>query len=280
MISPLVDGRSKLIECSSALSKSGLYDIDYALNPYRGCSHGCLYCYAPDVIRCERGDSWGSWVEARTNISRVLRKEIAGIGKAKIGLATVTDPYQPAEKRFELTRSCLEVIARSDASLMLMTKSPLVLRDLDLLKQIKDLELCTTITTLDASISSILEPGAPPPSLRLGILRAGALAGIRTNVMISPLLMAPEGIERDLTALMELILESGCRSVTIDRLRMRPCATKRLESRLGSIQDVRLKKNLQGVMKSSESFSADALISDLSLKKRFPKMTFEIPDIG
>jgi len=187
MISPLSDG-VKLVECSSAFTESRLYDLDYALNPYRGCAHGCLYCYAPDVIKA--GDDWGSWVEARTNISRALKREISGIGGAKIGLATVTDPYQPAEERLGLTRACIEVIAQSDAALMLMTKSPLAKRDFDVLHKVKRLEFCVTITTLDEELAKVMEPGAPSPSARLKLLTEASAERFRTCAMVSPWLVS------------------------------------------------------------------------------------------
>jgi len=278
MISPLEGERVKLISCKTALSKSGLYDIDYALNPYKGCAHGCLYCYAPDIIKCEGYGEWGSWVEARANISRVLKKEIQKIGNAMIGLATVTDPYQPAEERLGLTRACLDVISKSDASLMLMTKSPLARRDFDLLKKIDKLEFCVTITTFDEDLARSMEPNAPSPKARLELLRDAADAGLRTTAMVSPWLVATDHPEGELIDMIELLGQAGCRNITIDRLRLRPTAERRIRDtvqrtghsssdRLGSIADL------------SERIDVRKMLESICAESRFPKIAFEIPEI-
>ncbi|MDR2846379.1 MAG: radical SAM protein, partial [Candidatus Methanoplasma sp.] len=105
------DGYYQVVECKRALSPSGLPEIDYALNPYGGCEHGCVYCYAPEVLHTE----WKDWrvVKVRTNIADRLAKELVGLS-GTVGIGTVTDPYQYAEKRFLLTRSCLEVLKAKD----------------------------------------------------------------------------------------------------------------------------------------------------------------------
>lgn len=268
----------KLISCTSALSKSGLYDIDYALNPYRGCAHGCLYCYAPDVIQCKNGESWGKWIEARTNISRALKKEIQGIGKSVIGLATVTDPYQPAEERLGLTRACLEVIANSHASLMLMTKSPLAIRDIDLLKRIKDLEFCVTITTLDGGIASTFEPGAPSPQSRLELLRQAAGAGLRTSIMISPWLVSTNDQEAELLELIRLASESGCKTVTLDQLRLRPTAVRRIDA-FQSNKDRTRVVPIREIVARSESADIESILASTGARNRFKEMRIETPMI-
>ena len=278
MISPLEGEPVKLISCKTALSKSGLYDIDYALNPYKGCAHGCLYCYAPDIINCAGCGEWGSWVEARANISRILKKEVQKIGNAMIGLATVTDPYQPAEERLGLTRACLEVISKSGASLMLMTKSPLARRDFDLLKKIDKLEFCVTITTFDEVLARSMEPNAPSPKARLELLRDAADAGLRTTAMISPWLVATDHPEGELIEMIELLGQAGCENITIDRLRLRPTAERRIRDivqrtghsssdRLGSIADL------------SERINVRKMLESICAESRFPKIAFEIPEI-
>jgi DNA repair photolyase len=276
MISPLEGEPVKLISCKTALSKSGLYDIDYALNPYKGCAHGCLYCYAPDIIKCEGCGEWGSWVEARANISRVLKKEIQEIGDAMIGLATVTDPYQPAEERLGLTRACIEVISKSDASLMLMTKSPLARRDFDLLKKIDKLEFCVTITTFDEGIASSVEPNAPSPKARLELLRDAADAGLRTTAMISPWLVATDHPEGELIEMIELLGQAGCRNITIDRLRLRPTAVRRIRDtiqRTGHSSSGRL----ASIIDLSEMINVSKMLESIRYESRFPKITFDTP---
>lgn len=237
MISPIRNDAIRLIKCGSALSKSGLYDIDYSLNPYRGCAHACLYCYAPDVTRYRDPGNWGQTVEARVNISRVLRKEIDRIRDSTIGLATVTDPYQPAEEQLRLTRSCLEVIAKADVRLMLMTKSGLAMRDLDLLSDIDSLEFCVTLTTMDEKIGSLLEPGAPEPNERIEMIRSASEAGLNVTAMVSPFLVSSGDYLGELADLMEIIGSTGCRTISIDRLRLRPTGRARIQRLLRNIDD-------------------------------------------
>ena len=108
--------------------------MNFALNPYGGCTHGCIYCYAPEVTHSE----WKEWraVRVKINIAERLAREIGGI-YGTIGIGTVTDPYQEPERRFELTRRCLEVISDHDLGINIMTKSDLVLRDMDLIGGLK-----------------------------------------------------------------------------------------------------------------------------------------------
>lgn len=272
MISPVSDG-VKLVECSSALTESRLYDLDYALNPYRGCAHGCLYCYAPDIINV--GEDWGSWVEARTNISRLLKKEISAIGGSKIGLATVTDPYQPAEERFELTRACIEVIAQSEAALMLMTKSPLARRDFDVLKKVKKLEFCVTVTTLDEEIAKILEPGATAPAERLKLLTDASLEGFKTCAMVSPLLVSRNEAESSLVEMIGKLDRAGCSAITLDRLRLRPTGLKKTLKLMASEDPNRRK--LAAVLHGSSTIPLENVLKKISARENYPRIAFEIP---
>lgn len=274
MISPLEGEPVRLISCTTALSKSGLYDIDYALNPYRGCAHGCLYCYAPDIIKCEGCGEWGSWVEARANISRVLKKEIQKIGGAMIGLATVTDPYQPAEERLGITRACLEVISHSDASVMLMTKSSLAFRDFDILRKIRKLEFCVTVTTLDEVLARQMEPNAPSPEARIDLLQESARSGFRTGAMISPWLVSSDNPQKELSEMIEKFAQAGCENITIDRLRMRPTAIKRVAGRRSS-QDQG--DSFRSVIERSENIDIAGILEETSARKLFPDITFELP---
>ena len=273
MISPVSNGSVKLTSCSRALSKSGLLDVDYALNPYFGCAHGCLYCYAPDVLRCERGLEWGDWVEARVNISRMLKKDIREVGNSVIGLSTVTDPYQPVEKQLGLTRACLTVISESSASLMLMTKSPLVLRDKDIIGRLRNAEVCITITTLDDRISSLFESKVAAPKERLAALRELSDAGIRTDAMASPLLVSGNDPRLEVEQLIEAVAETGCRSVTFDRLRLRETGRHRLKKRYSGTPDEEM---VGAVLRSSERIDLARLIEEIIESKKYPKMRFQV----
>lgn len=210
-------------------------------------------------------------MEARADISRRLKKEIGGVGKAVIGLSTVTDPYQPVEKELELTRACLEVISKSKASLMLMTKSPLVLRDLDLLMQMSGAEICITVTTLDEHISSLFEGKVPGPKSRLLALRELSGAGLKTDAMVSPLLIPGDDANERLMRLIDAISATGCRSVTFDRLRLRETARMRLMRQFSGAEN---EQEVNEIVSASERFSPRSAIASMIESGDYPEMSF------
>jgi len=216
------DGIFETVKCRRALSPSKLPDMDYALNPYGGCEHGCVYCYAPEVTHSE----WKEWriVRVRSNIADRLAKELVNV-RGVVGIGTVTDPYQYAEKRFMLTRQCLEVLKAGNSKIHIHTKSDLILRDLDLISQM-DSEVGITITTLDDRISRITEPGAPLPERRLKTLKELTDAGIKTYALVGPILGSLEGNEEEFV---EAILSTGTEHMSLDRLNLRPKMTERLQ---------------------------------------------------
>ena len=215
------DGPYRLIECRRALSPSGLPGIDYALNPYSGCSHGCVYCYAPEVTHSE----WRGWrvPGVRENIATRLSKEIGPL-RGTIGIGTSTDPYQYVERRFELTRQCLEIISRKGLAVNVMTKSDLFLRDADLLSGMRH-AIGVTVTTIDDPTSKRTEPGAPLPSVRLDAMRDAVDSGLSVYGLIGPVMSSLEGREAEFV---EAVVSTGIRAVCIDRLNHRPLLTERL----------------------------------------------------
>ncbi len=215
------NGPYQVVECKRALSPSGLPGIDYALNPYGGCEHGCIYCYAPEVLHTE----WKNWrvVKVRSNIPNRLAKELSGLS-GTIGIGTVTDPYQYAEKRFHLTQMCLEVLKAKDMRIHVHTKSDLILRDIDLISSMRG-EVGITITGIDDRYSKITEPGAPLPGKRLDALKLLTEAGVNTYALIGPVLDHIEGHEKELV---DAIVSTGTNRVYIDALNMRPLLSERL----------------------------------------------------
>ena len=209
------------MEAKRALSPSGLPGIDYALNPYGGCEHGCVYCYAPEVLHTD----WKDWrvVKVRSNIADRLSKELSGLD-GTIGVGTVTDPYQYAEKRFKLTQKCLRILKERDFRIHLHTKSDLVLRDAGLLASMRG-EVGITITGIDEKYSKITEPGAPLPVKRLYALEQLTSLGIDTYALIGPVLNHLEGREEDFVA---AIAATGVKRVFIDSLNPRPQLMERL----------------------------------------------------
>ncbi|MCZ7392208.1 MAG: radical SAM protein, partial [Candidatus Methanoperedens sp.] len=205
----------KEITVKTALSPSKLPGLDYALNPYRGCAHACVYCYAPSVIHWDRG-KWGELVEVKMNLPRILSKELRR-KKGVVGLGTVTDPYQPAEKKYEITRRCLELLLRHDFPVCIQTKSSLVLRDMDLLKQFSNIEVGVTLTALVDGIRAKMEPCASSVEERLLALSELERNGIKTWVFLGPVMPYITGVE----ALVEAIAEVKPRYVLVDRLRLK-----------------------------------------------------------
>ena len=173
------------IKVKTALSPSKLPGLDYALNPYRGCAHACVYCYAPSVIHWN--GKWGELVEVKVNLPRILSKTLRTAKKGVVGLGTVTDPYQPAEEKYEITRRCLELLRLHDFPVCIMTKSALVLRDIDLLREFSNIEVGITLTLPDDRLREKLEPGASSVEERLRALRELREAGIDTWVFLDHL---------------------------------------------------------------------------------------------
>ncbi len=205
----------KEIKIKTALSPSQLPCLDYALNPYRGCTHACAYCYAPSVIHYE--EKWGELIEIKVNLPRVLSKEMRTKKKGVVGLGTVTDPYQPAEKKYEITRRCLELLLMHDFPVCIQTKSSLVLRDLDLLRQFSDIEVGVTLTALDDDVRAKMEPGASSVEERLLALSELSKNGISTWIFLGPVMPYITDVE----ALVDAIAEVKPKYVLVDKLRLK-----------------------------------------------------------
>ena len=185
------------VKVKSILTKTGIPGIDYCINPYVGCSHGCRYCYATFMKRfTAHTEAWGSFVDVRINAPEVLQKQIKGGNKSgNIIISSVTDAYQPVEGKYKLTRQCLEVLLPYQFSISILTKSPLVLRDIDLFKKFGDIEVGVTITTDDEKVRKIFEPHAPPIGARINAIKTLHDNGIKTYAFIGPVLpMNPDAI--------------------------------------------------------------------------------------
>jgi DNA repair photolyase len=181
----------------SVLSKTGIPGARYCLNPYVGCSHACRYCYAEFMKKYTgHAEPWGTFVDPKVNAPAVLARELRRAAPGPVMVSSVTDPYQPLEERYRLTRRCLELLLEHRFPVRILTKSPLVARDIDLLRRFDDLEAGLTISTDDERMREIFEPGAPPIAARLAALAALHEAGIRTYVFVGPLLplLDPEGL--------------------------------------------------------------------------------------
>ncbi|MHA1833222.1 MAG: radical SAM protein [Candidatus Baldrarchaeia archaeon] len=205
----------------SVLSKSRIYGVMYAVNPYVGCGHGCAYCYARFMKRYtgHEKDKWGKFVDIKINAPTVIAKETKKARPGPILISSVTDAYQPLERRYEITRKILEVLTRRKFPVIILTKSSLVTRDIDLLKKLKHCEVGFTIVTLDDSIREKFEPRASPIKDRLEALWELHQENIPTYGFIGPILpfLSDETIEDLILKLKEV----GCSSIMVDRLNIK-----------------------------------------------------------
>ena len=174
----------KEVKCSTLLHRM-VYGsaTGYTANLYKGCTHGCKYCYAPSLIHDER--TWGRYVDAKMNAPGIMEGEIRGLRKDEVFLSSASDPYQPVEARYGLTRKCLEVLLRHQFPVTILTRSPLVLRDLDLLTKFEWARVGMSITTVPVRR---FEPGVPPLGRRIVTLKRLAAAGIKTWVSLAPVI--------------------------------------------------------------------------------------------
>jgi DNA repair photolyase len=207
------------IICKTALSKSNLPGLDYSLNPYRGCQHNCAYCYVPNVLRIER-NLWGSFVDVKTNIPNVLSKELKNKKKGVVGISTVTDPYQPVERKYRLTRYCLEQLLIHDFQICIQTKSDLILRDIDLISKFSNVEVMVSIGTLDDSERIKLEPNSSPIRNRLNVLQKFSDIGIKNTVFFGPIY--PTIKREDIENIVDTFKKYGAQEIMVDKLNLKP----------------------------------------------------------
>jgi DNA repair photolyase len=239
---PLVDARSDVeyreLPCRTLVSRcdSPRVPFEFQINPYRGCLLGCSYCYARYTHEFMELEEWLDFERkifvkqgAREALIRDLRRlDLQG---RSIAIGTATDPYQPAERRYRVTRGLLEVFAgRRGLSLSITTKSDLVTRDLDLLARIRegnDLHVNLTITTLHADLARRIEPRAPRPDRRLAAVRALSQGGVRVGVFLMPVLPHINDDHEDLEALIRAAGEAGASHLASQVLFLRQSAKKR-----------------------------------------------------
>ena len=195
----------KEVYAKQILSKSKV--ADYTINPYVGCEHGCTYCYARFMKRFTRHkEKWGQFVDVKINAVSLLQREIQKRRIGKVWISGVCDPYQPLEVQYELTRGCLGVLLAYDWPITIQTKSPLVLRDIDLLKQFTDCEVGLSITTAHDGIRRLFEPNVPPINQRIETLAKLHSAGLQTFAMIAPILPEAEQLISRLKGNVDYIL--------------------------------------------------------------------------
>jgi DNA repair photolyase len=207
------------INCKTALSQSSLPGLVYSLNSYRGCQHNCAYCYVPNVLRIPR-DDWGLFVDVKTNIPAVLSKELKNKKPGTVGISTVTDPYQPIENKYKLTRYCLEQLLKYDFPVCIQTKSSLVTRDIDLITKFSKAEVMFSIGTLNDTERKMLEPYSSSIDERLAAMKTCSDASIKTTVFFGP--VYPTIKLENLKKIINIFIENGAKEIMVDKFNLKP----------------------------------------------------------
>jgi len=217
-----VDSTRKII----ARNDSPDISFDRSINPYRGCEHGCVYCFARPThayLGLSPGLDFESKLFVKPNAPELLERELSAPGYVPriMAIGTNTDPYQPIERRYKIMRGILEVLERAGHPVGIVTKSTLVLRDLDILARMAKrnlVKVAVSVTSLDAKLSRAMEPRAPTPPRRLETLRQLVSAGIPTSAMVAPVIPAlnDDEIER----ILEAVAAAGVRNAGYVLLRL------------------------------------------------------------
>jgi DNA repair photolyase len=216
--------------CRSALNRVTGMPFNWSLNPYMGCVHRCTFCYVRAFERrADRpsGEEYGTSIRVKPNVAEVLRAELARPSWAgeSVAIGAATDPYQPAEGRFRLTRACLEVLAEASNPFGLITRGPMIVRDLDVLADAArraEVSVTFSIPTLDREVWRLTEPGTAPPRQRLRALERLVGAGIRTSVGMAPILPGISDRPEQLAEVVRAAREAGACGIWANLLYLRP----------------------------------------------------------
>lgn len=219
-----------LINAKTILTRSGLPGTDYVINPYNGCTFSCMYCYAAQIARWKHPDEeWGSYLDVKINAPEILKTELGKYEKkfrsknfGSIFFSSATDPYQGLETKYKLTRKCLETLADFgyEGEISILTKSPLILNDIDVLKKLKNVEVGLTVTSLNDAVSGFLEVKAPPVSARIKALEKLHKEGIKTYAFIGPILPHLIAKEKQINDLLDKLEEAGVSEVWFENINL------------------------------------------------------------
>ena len=216
--------------CRSALNRVKGMGFHWSLNPYMGCVHRCTFCYVRAFeLRADRpsDDRYGRSIRVKVNVADVLRRELARSSweGETVAIGAATDPYQPAEGRYELTRGCLEVLRDASNPFSLITRSPMIVRDLDVLVEAArraELRVVFSVPTLDEEVWRRTEPGTPPPARRLEAVKRLVDAGVPAGVGMAPILPGISDRPDQLERVVRAAREAGATSVWANLLYLRP----------------------------------------------------------
>jgi DNA repair photolyase len=216
--------------CRSALNPVRGMPFAWSLNPYMGCAHRCTFCYVRAFERrADRpwDDRYGRSLRVKTNVAEVLKRELARRSwkRETVAIGAATDPYQPAEARYRLTRACLEVLRDAANPFGILTRGPLVVRDRDVLRDAAaraEVRVWVSCPTLDEDLWRVTEPGTSPPRQRLRAVRMLAEAGVRVSVLMAPLLPGLSDTEAGMTAVVRAARDAGASGVSSGLLHLQP----------------------------------------------------------
>jgi DNA repair photolyase len=216
--------------CRSALNRVKGMPFDWSLNPYTGCVHRCTFCYVRAFeLRADRpaDDRYGRSIRVKVNVAEVLARELARPSwhGESIAIGAATDPYQPAEGRYRLTRACIEVLGRASTPFSIITRGPLIVRDLDVLTEAArrtKVSVMFSVPTLDPEVWRKTEPGTAPPRQRLRALSALVRAGIEAGVGMAPILPGLSDRPEQLAEVVKAVRDAGATSVWANLLYLRP----------------------------------------------------------
>ena len=208
------------VACRTILNRTSLGD--YSLNCYIGCTHGCAYCYARFMQRFHpHEESWGAFVDVKANAVEVLRRQLRRAAPGEVFVSSACDGWQPIEAERRLTRRCCELLLEYGYRLNVLTKSTRVLRDLDVFAH-GDVRLGVTLTTLDPRLAALWEPHAATVANRLDVLARAREAGLRTAVMLGPLLPGLSDDPASIESLLRAVAERDVEKIWVDALNVRP----------------------------------------------------------
>ena len=216
--------------CKVALNRVKGMPFAWSLNPYMGCAHRCTFCYVRAFeLRADRpsGDAYGRSIRVKVNVAEVLRAELGRRGwrRETVSVGAATDPYQPAEGRYRLTRACLEALRDACNPFHVITRSPMIVRDVDVLAEAAvraKVGVSFSIPTLDDDVWRKSEPGTPPPRRRFQALRTLVDAGIDAGVAVAPVLPGISDRPEQLRAVVEAAREAGARHLWTGLLHLNP----------------------------------------------------------
>jgi DNA repair photolyase len=216
--------------CKSALNPVRGMSFRWSLNPYMGCVHRCTFCYVRGFERrADRpsDDRYGRSIRVKTNVAEVLRRELARKSwrQEEVAIGTATDPYQPAEGRFRLTRGCIVELTSASTPFSIITRGPLVVRDVDVLQEASarvQVGVTVSLPTLDERVWSTTEPGTAPPRSRLEAVRRLAEAGIEVGVGLAPILPGLSDAPEQLEAVVHAAKAAGANGVWAAPVNLRP----------------------------------------------------------